>query len=53
MGCDMEMSHSLTLWTQVGASLLMSHSLTLWTQVGASLLSGNHLLQNFTFMANF
>ena len=37
MGCDMEMSHSLTLWTQVGASLL----------------SGNHLLQNFTFMADF
>ena len=37
MACDMEMSHSLTLWTQVGVSLL----------------SGNHLLQNFTSVVNF
>ena len=37
MGCDMEMSHSLTLRTRVGASLL----------------SGNHSLKNFTSMVNF
>ena len=37
----------------MGCVIEMSHSLTLWTQVGASLLSGNHPLKNVTSMVNF